>query len=172
MSKELKAFSRIMEIYGKTNSLEGTYNDFLTIKKALKQLEAIKNVNPSVALDCLERIGNIELSHTETCCNETKDDEYIETLVEFIDGILKDNYKEEFTTIEQSLLKAQKQEKENDILKEIIKSLFDRGCPLHQYVDKDCGLTIEVDDECSIMHLGKYKGVDLDEKLKEVLKNE
>lgn len=59
--------------------------------------------------------------------------------------------------------------KENELLKEIIKSLFDEGCPLHQYIDKDFGLTIEVDSECSIMHLGKFKGVDLDEKLKEVL---
>ena len=30
-------------------------------------------------------------------------------------------------------------------------------------------LLIEVDNECSTMHLGKFKGVDLDAKLKEVL---
>lgn len=59
--------------------------------------------------------------------------------------------------------------KENELLKEIIKSLFDRGCPLHQYIDKDFGLTIEVDNECSHMRLGEFKGVDLDKKLKEVL---
>lgn len=62
--------------------------------------------------------------------------------------------------------------KENQILKEIIKSLFDRGCPLHQYNDIEFGLTIEVDNECSIMHLGKFKDVDLDKKLKEVLGDE
>ena len=38
----LKAFKRIMEKYGKTNSLEGTYNYFLTIKKDLEILEIIK----------------------------------------------------------------------------------------------------------------------------------
>lgn len=59
--------------------------------------------------------------------------------------------------------------KENELLKEIIKSLFDKGCPLHQYIDKDFGLTIEVDGECSIMRLGEFKGVDLDKYLKEVL---
>lgn len=59
--------------------------------------------------------------------------------------------------------------KENEILKEIIKSLFDRGCPLHQYNDRRFGLTIEVDKEFLIMHLGEFKGIDLNKKLKEVL---
>lgn len=76
---------------------------------------------------------------------------------------------QDYETVKQALLKAQEQEKENELLKEIIKSLFDRGCPLHQYIDKEGVLTIEVDDECSIMRLGEYKGVDLDAKLKEVL---
>lgn len=75
----------------------------------------------------------------------------------------------ELETINQALLKAQEQEKENELLKEIIKSLFDKGCPLHQYMDNKFGLTIEVDDECSIMKLGEFKGVNLDKKLKEVL---
>lgn len=76
---------------------------------------------------------------------------------------------EDLEAIKQALLKAQEQEKENELLKEIIKSLFDRGCPLHQYTDKEGVLTIEVDSECSIMRIGIYKGVDLDKKLKEVL---
>lgn len=73
--------------------------------------------------------------------------------------------------IEQALLKAQEQEKENELLKEIIKILFDRGCPLHLYNDKKLGPTIEVDSECSIINLGEFKGVDLNEKLKEVLED-
>ena len=76
---------------------------------------------------------------------------------------------QDYKIVKQSLLKAQEQEKENELLKEIIRSLFDRGCPLHQYIDEDFGLTIEVDSECSIMRLGEFKGVDLDAKLKEVL---
>lgn len=63
-------------------------------------------------------------------------------------------------------------ENENELLKEIIRSFFDRGCPLHQYIDKDFGLAIEVDNECSTMILGEFKGVDLDKKLKEVLEND
>lgn len=43
MSKELETFSRIMKTYGETSSLEGTYDDFLAIKKALQRLEQIDN---------------------------------------------------------------------------------------------------------------------------------
>jgi len=79
------------------------------------------------------------------------------------------DYEKELSTIKQALIKSQETEKENEILKEIIRSLFDRGFPLHQYIDKDFGLAIEVDDECSTMILGEYKGVDLDKYLREVL---
>ncbi len=75
----------------------------------------------------------------------------------------------ELSKTKQALLKAQEQEKENELLKEIIKSLFDKGCPLHQYTDEEGALTIEVDNECSIMRLGAYKGIDLDKYLKKVL---
>lgn len=134
-----------------------------TIKQALQRLESIEkgkntdiidnymafkndNSNPSEALECLERI----------------DKEYLTIESKDFDNC--------FNTIKQALLKAQEQEKENELLKEIIKSLFDRGCPLHQYTDKEGVLTIEVDSECSIMRIGIYKGVDLDKTLKEVLK--
>ena len=42
MTKELEAFKRIMEKYGNTNSLEGTYDDFLIIKKGMERLEILK----------------------------------------------------------------------------------------------------------------------------------
>ena len=74
-----------------------------------------------------------------------------------------------YEVVRQALTQAQELEKENELLKEIIKSLFDRGCPLHQYTDSKGVLQIEVDDECSNMRLGEFKGVDLDKKLKEVL---
>ena len=38
----LKSFKHIMEIYGNTNKLEGTYDDFLKIKKDLEILDLIK----------------------------------------------------------------------------------------------------------------------------------
>ena len=114
-------------------------------KQALLELKDIKEVNLGKAMESLERI----------------DKEYA--------TIENEEFKICFNTIKQTLLKAQKQEKENELLKEIIKSLFDKGCPLHQYMDNKFGLTIEVDDECSIMQLGEFKDINLDKKLKEVL---
>ena len=144
------------------------------LKEELLKYKAIENSKPSEALECLELIGKVL--------------RYVRML---------DDYDEEFSTIKQALLKSQelanenellkafitdcekgdtplksalfREKKENELLKEIIKGLFDRGCPLHQYTDKEGVLQIEVDDECSIMRLGEFKGVDLDAKLKEVL---
>lgn len=118
------------------------------IKQALLELQSIKEANPSEALECLDKlVKQIELD---------EDTDYWEIRNAHI-------------TVEQALLKARKQENENELLKEIIKSFFDKGCPLHQYTDKEGILQIEVDDECSIMHLGKFNGIDLDKFLKEVL---
>lgn len=111
MSKERQALEKLFDILLYSNNKIEAQKYYDAIKQALKRLEAIDNANPSEALECLDRIGDIELSHTETCCNETKDDEYIETLVEVIDGILKDKYKKEYNTIKQALLKAQEQKK-------------------------------------------------------------
>lgn len=121
------------------------------INQALLELKAIKESNPSEAMKCLDLLGDFEWRNVK---------------------LFKDCFPDLFDPIKQSLLKAQEQEKENEALKEIIKSLFDRGSPLHQYIDKDFGLTIEVDKGISIMHLGKFKGIDLDKKLKEILHNE
>lgn len=111
--------------------------------------KSIKEAKPSEAMDCFKRVWNDINSHN--------------------------NFRQDFkdlTIVKNYILKAQEQEKENEILKEIIKSFFDKGCPLHQYIDKDFGLAIEVDDECSTMILGEYKGVDLDKYLKGVLESE
>ena len=125
--------------------IEYSYPEQIDIlEQALQRLETIDNAKSSEALGCLERM--------------------------WYD--LPQYYEKEYNTIKLYILKSQEQEKENELLKEIIKSFFDRGCPLHQYIDKDGELTIEVDDDCSIMRLGEYKGVDLDKKLKEVLENE
>ena len=161
MSKEyLDAFRKIMETYGNTNSLEGTYNDFLTIKIALQRLEAIDNAKPSEALEALKRLG------------EALGDLEINGITMLPKVVLSGNRAVNYKIVEQSLIKAQEQEKENELLREIIKSFFVKGCPLHLYIDREFGLTIEVDSECSIMQLGEFKGVDLMKKLKEVLVNE
>lgn len=89
MNKELDAFNRIMGTYGTTNSLEGTYDDFLIIKKALQRLESIDNANSNEALEGIEDLR----SNLGVIYNSTLD------------------------TIEQYILKAQEQEKFIDIVK-------------------------------------------------------
>lgn len=49
MSSGLEAFKDIIKIYGETNSLEGTYDLFLKIKKELRTLEIIKNKSVDVS---------------------------------------------------------------------------------------------------------------------------
>ena len=102
MSKELKAFENIMRIYGETNSLEGTYNDFLTIKKALQRLEQIENAKPSEAL----RAVNNELED----CYEYEKRTGINNVVSMAIS------KELLIEIQQSLIKSQEQEKVLEII--------------------------------------------------------
>jgi hypothetical protein len=120
--------------------------------------------------EAIENLGNIELSHIESDEYEDLDGYIAVKKYEIEDGLLKEVYMRDYKIIQQASLKIQELEKENEILKEIIKSLFDRGCPLHQYTDTKGVLQIEVDNDCSTIHLGEFKGVDLDNKLKEVLK--
>ena len=138
------------------------HSDYEYLKKELKRLEAIDNANPSEALNKLKENAEMFDEIAQENSHSYKDDTVVEAFI----------YKSNNLTIEQALIKSQNLEKENELLKEIIKSFFDRGCPLHQYVDDKRGLTIEVDDECSIMQLGTFKGVNLDNKLKEVLEDE
>lgn len=126
------------------------------IKQALLELQSIKEANPSEALKTLEVLDETISPLLEPVLAEYEDE-------------LSDKITSNYFALKQSLLKAREQEKENELLKEIIKSFFDRGCPLHQYTDKEGILQIEVDNECSTMHLGKFKGIDLDKFLKEVL---
>ena len=65
MGKELDAFNRIMGTYGTTNSLKGTYDDFLIIKKALikarEQEEVLKIVfEKCVDIDFLKSADGFE----------------------------------------------------------------------------------------------------------------
>lgn len=160
-----EALDRLYECNDDDYTLGYQQHDYKLLQEALQRLEAIDNAKPSEALVYVEdlRIENDALIDLKDTTGYDADTQRIYV------GRLKDKEKE-INTIKQALLKSQEQEKENELLKEIIKSFFDRGCPLHQYTDREGVLQIEVDDECSIMHLGKYKGIDLDEKLKEVLK--
>ena len=158
MSKELEALECLECLYCEPDDYRGSdrAKDYNTIKQALLELQSIKKANPSEALKTLDVLDRIISPLLEPVLAEYEDD-------------LSDKITANYFALKQSLLKAREQEKENELLKEIIKSFFDRGCPLHQYTDKEGILQIEVDSECSTMHLGKFKGVDLDEKLREVL---
>ena len=163
MSKELEALEKFLDDYLTlceklhTNRQEKMLLDKNSPYNVLKTyLEFINNAESSEALKTLNTLDKIISPLLEPVLAEYEDD-------------LSDKITANYFALKQSLLKAREQEKENELLKEIIKSFFDRGCPLHQYTDKSGILQIEVDNECSTMHLGKFKDVDLDEKLKEVL---
>ena len=163
MRKELQALEKFLDDYLTlceklhTNRQEKMLLDKNSPYNVLKTyLQFINNAESSEALKSLEVLDKIISPLLEPVLAEYEDD-------------LGDKITANYFTLKQSLLKAREQEKENELLKEIIKSFFDRGCPLHQYTDKEGILQIEVDGECSTMHLGKFKDVDLDEKLREVL---
>ena len=163
MRKELQALEKFLDDYLTlceklhTNRQEKMLLDKNSPYNVLKTyLQFINNAESSEALKTLEVLDKIISPLLEPVLAEYEDD-------------LSDKITANYFTLKQSLLKAREQEKENELLKEIIKSFFDRGCPLHQYTDKEGILQIEVDGECSTMHLGKFKDVDLDEKLREVL---
>ena len=163
MSREQEALDNFLKEYLSlceklnTNMQEKMLLDSNSPYNVLKTyLKSIDNANPSEALKILEVLDKTISPLLEPVLAEYEDD-------------LSDKITANYFALKQSLLKAREQEKENELLKEIIKSFFDRGCPLHQYTDKAGILQIEVDNECSTMHLGKFKDVDLDEKLKEVL---
>ena len=77
------------------------------VNKALQRLEAIDNANPSEALEKLERIKTQLFEYFESTGVSTN---FINDYEELI-----------FEPIKQALLKAQELEKENELLKEIIK---------------------------------------------------
>ena len=163
MSKELEALEKFLDDYLTlceklhTNRQEKMLLDKNSPYNVLKTyLQFINNAESSKALKTLDVLDKIISPLLKPVLAEYEDD-------------LSDKITVNYFALKQSLLKTRERERENELLKEIIKSFFDRGCPLHQYTDKAGILQIEVDSECSTMHLGKFKDVDLDEKLREVL---
>ena len=49
----LTAFKKIMEKYGKTNTLEGTYDYFLVIKKDLEKLDQLEKIEEELGIDLI-----------------------------------------------------------------------------------------------------------------------
>lgn len=106
MSKEyLKAFKNLkQELYYSPNQIPDIDKWYETIEQALERLEAIDDSKPSKALECLEKLGHLDLYEN-----------YIDLQVNDVD---------EFTTIKQALIKAQELEQDNNALLEENNNLY------------------------------------------------
>lgn len=80
MSKGLEAFKDIIKIYGETNSLEGTYDLFLKIKKELKALEIIKK--HKATMNCYD---GVKLLYSDYCICISHDDKDYQLLNEVLE---------------------------------------------------------------------------------------
>lgn len=105
MSKELKCLKRI----DKRNYLtEREHKEFLgVVEKALTEYEAIKNINPIEALECLKYIEN-KLHGLRVECERIKNHRCDDVFIQ----------EHTFDTIKRALLKAQKEHKALEIIKE------------------------------------------------------
>ena len=125
MSKEKEAFDILLQhIETETDwsDYEKVKNAHKTVEEALKRLEAIDNAEPSEALNDLEFICKI--------LNEKRID-------------VKWLFKKDYNTIKNALLKAQKDRKALEIIKEkrVVCDLFwndfvDNGFGYHYYLEK------------------------------------
>ena len=99
-------------------------NAHITVEQALLELQSIKEANPSEALECLEEIGFAPLNE---CCG------YPYTRI-------SDEYYEDFNTIKQALLKAEKEHKALEIIKKnknIKFSFYENGSGKHYKIEFD-----------------------------------
>lgn len=83
MSKGLEALEDIMNIYGETNSLEGTYDLFLKIKKELRALDIIKNKSVDMSTfgafetyKDYEHFYNLKFHLIENECDKLDEEEF------------------------------------------------------------------------------------------------
>ena len=120
MSKELEALGKNIR-YKKEHIGNDTYrlyikkNDIELLEQALQRLEAIDNAEPSEALKCLERI-------TAYFLNKTKEMDF-----------------QDLRDIEQSLLKAQENEKVLEIIKEKNVDIYElQECENVEQYNKKC----------------------------------
>lgn len=134
MTKELEAFNNIMETYGNTNSLEGTYDDFLIIKKALTRLEQIEKGKNTDIIGNLMAFKNIEQANPSEALEQVKffkSQDFYDEIGQhygFID--------ERCEVIEQALIKAQEQ-------KQVLKIIYEKNVDI-EYIK----LYNDYDDYC------------------------
>jgi len=140
MSKEyLEAFKNLkQELYYSPNQIPDIDKWHETIEKALQRLEQIDDAKPNEALKCLEKLGHLDLYES------------------YID--LKVNEVDEFGIIKQALVKAQEQEKENDVLLGENDDLYTELA----FCEKQYKETIEYAKKCTkLLKLINEKNVDV-----------
>ena len=94
MDKGLEALERIRQDINAYNDYRNDFEDLKVIEQAFLELQAIKNAEPSEALECLKNIEEIGKDCLDDCCDTW------------------------FNIIRQTLLKAQDQEKALNTTKE------------------------------------------------------
>ncbi len=133
MDKELEmleALEKLLEGYSKGMAGRSYYD---TIKRALTELQAIKESNPSEALECLERVSELQyIDHWESREKEIK-------------------------TIENALLKAQEQDFNN---KNIVIPFFNELIDLFETNDIDEMLD-KIKEQEKVLEIIKNKDVDM-----------
>lgn len=116
MSKEyLEALERIIEgaVYDNIYTKQDLEQDVNTVKQGLLELKAIKEANPSEALDCLE---NMYTSSEDTIYQ----------------------FEKEYKVIKQYILKAQEMEKENAYIEKVKTMMKQKECVLRYVESEDC----------------------------------
>ena len=126
MSKELEAFDVIKFNPDNVDGLQ-YIEAFKVVESALQRLEAIDNAKPSDAIKCLESMSNEKALFRSILSRSTV---YMggEQIDDFSDkSTIGNKFKGAIPIIEQALIKAQEQEKENAEYKQLEEEL---GCLL------------------------------------------
>lgn len=142
MSKELEALNKIQHDFGQLKGQE-LLNCYKLIFNGLKRLESIDNTKSSRALECLEALGGVEISHTETEQDEDFNGEWVFDTVTVDDGPIEYLYCEYFDTIKNYILKAQEQEKVLNVIKEKVIWVENDKLMCGRYAD----IEIELEEE-------------------------
>lgn len=99
----LDAFKIIMERIGKGESLEGTYNEFLLIKKDLEIFEVMKKDINELAKEKIELEKKLAFSNKKFKCEEyhhNEDKEILEILRDKAKHLYDENKENEYIIIE------------------------------------------------------------------------
>lgn len=101
----LEYLRRIDERYYKTGREHRQFLGELT--KALDEIWKIRKATPNEALKCLENLGGIEISHTESDRDEDSNGDWVYDTITVNDGSIKELYYKDFNNVRQALIQVQ-----------------------------------------------------------------